>query len=404
MKKTKNNQSTDPEEQNKCLQKTIACLIQEVEAQKALAESRDRYRLYSEVSTEGILFHKNGVAIDVNDTFTSLVECPRDQIIGMDIIEKFVSPADAYRVKKNMVDNNEFVSEIVVHSAAGRIFPVEIRSKFGELAGRPCSVVIIRDITNRKEAERQLIQSQKMEAVGTLAGGIAHDFNNMLAGIQGNVDILQHQLPPDSLHHKRLDSISQIVDRGAKLTRQLLGYARGGQTDICKIKLSELVEDALEMFGQSHRHIVIETRFHAKTPTVNGDRTQIEQVLLNLIINAVHAMHGGGHLFIETTPTQLKGDENRPYEIIPGPYAMLTVRDTGHGMDEGTQKHIFDPFFTTKEEGQGTGLGLASTYGIVKNHKGYIDVFSKPGHGAKFNVLLPASGSAKDQKPIIQAA
>jgi CheY-like chemotaxis protein len=149
------------------------------------------------------------------------------------------------------------------------------------------------------------------------------------------------------------------------------------------------------MFANTQRQIIIETRISPKTPTISGDRTQIEQVLLNLMINAVHAMPAGGQLFIETAPTILSSQDNRIYEIVPGPYAMLSVRDTGHGMDRDTQKHIFDPFFTTKERGQGTGLGLASTYGIVKNHKGYIEVYSEPEVGSQFNVLLPASQDAQ---------
>ena len=261
----------------------------------------------------------------------------------------------------------------------------------------------MRDITHRKKTERQLIQSQKMEAVGTLAGGIAHDFNNMLAGIQGNVEIIRHQISPQSSHQKRLSIISQIVKRGAKLSGQLLGYARGGQTELCEINLNGLVEDTLEMFGHAQGQITIETRLGPDTPIVSGDRTQIEQVLLNLIINAVHAMPEGGHLVIETQDTVLSTRENRKYEIIPGHYAMLSVRDSGHGMDQETQKQIFEPFFTTKAQGQGTGLGLASTYGIVKNHKGYIDVFSEPGEGSQFNVLLPASDSTDETAGIHDA-
>jgi CheY-like chemotaxis protein len=157
------------------------------------------------------------------------------------------------------------------------------------------------------------------------------------------------------------------------------------------------------MFGHAHGQITIETRLSPDTPSVSGDRTQIEQVLLNLIINAVHAMPTGGHLVIETHATVLSAKEKRVYEIIPGRYAMFSVRDTGHGMDQETQKQIFEPFFTTKAQGQGTGLGLASTYGIVKNHKGYIEVFSEPGVGSQFNVLLPASDCADETASVHDA-
>ncbi len=239
--------------------------------------------------------------------------------------------------------------------------------------------------------------------MGALASGIAHDFNNMLAGIQGNVEIVRQQISIQSPHQKRLAIISQIVQRGAKLSGQLLGYARGGQTEIGQINLNRLVEETLEMFGHPQRQISIQTRLDPDTPVVRGDRMQIEQVLLNLMINAVHAMPAGGHLFIETSATVLRAEDNRAYEIIPGRYAMLSVRDTGHGMDQEIQKQIFEPFFTTKAQGQGTGLGLASTYGIVKNHNGYIDVYSEPGVGSQFNVLLPASPNEDKNAGVIDA-
>ncbi len=375
-------------EQNQQLKKEVA---ERKNAQQALAESLDRYRLFSDVISEGIVFHDNGIAIEANKAFARMAECPLDQIIGMDIIGNFFVPDDLQQVQQILNSNEDQRYEIKARSASGRVFPVEVRSRPGQLVGRPCRVVSVRDITHRKKTERQLIQSQKMEAVGTLAGGIAHDFNNMLAGIQGNVEIIRHQLSPNSEHQKRLGIINQIVLRGSKLSSQLLGYARGGQAEISDINLNRLVEGAIEMFGHARRQIDIKTRFSPNIPLVRGDPTQIEQVLLNLMINAVHAMPSGGQLTIETSDTVLSAHDNRKYEIVPGRYAMLSVRDTGHGMDPVTRKQIFEPFFTTKAQGQGTGLGLASTYGIVKNHKGYIEVYSEPGVGSQFNVLLPDS-------------
>jgi two-component system cell cycle sensor histidine kinase/response regulator CckA len=386
------------EQQNTRLQEANKRLTKEMEERKkteqALAESRDRHRLLSMASTEGILFHDNGILIEFNDAFAALIECPHDQLIGMDFVRQFVSPADRNQVRQIIESDDDRICEFTARSATGRRFVVELRSRSLENAGRSYRVVTVRDITHRKKTERQLIQSQKMEAVGTLAGGIAHDFNNMLAGIQGNVEIIRHQISSQSSLQKRLSIISQIVQRGAKLSGQILGYARGGQTELCEINLNDLIENTLEMFGHAHRQIAIETRLSPDIPDISGDRTQIEQVLLNLIINAVHAMPTGGHLVIETHATRLSAKEKRVYEVIPGRYAMFSVRDTGHGMDPETQKKIFEPFFTTKAEGQGTGLGLASTYGIVKNHKGYIEVFSEPEVGSQFNVLLPASDCA----------
>jgi len=376
-------------------EKLKAEIAQREKIQEELQESRNRYRLLSKASTEGILFHDNGIILEVNDAFAELAECPRQRLIGMNVIENFIAFQDRERVRHRIDGNDPRAYEIMARSITGRKFPVELRARLGEFAGRPCRVVSVRDITNRKKTERKLIQSQKMEAVGTLASGIAHDFNNMLAGIQGNVEILRRKFPDDDPRRKRMDIICQIVERGAKLTGQLLGYARGGQVEVREIDLNQLIEGTLEMFVRTQRHIVIETRLDHDTPNVEGDPTQIEQVLLNLMINAVHAMPDGGQLFIETAATRLSSHESRVYEIVPGRYAMLSVRDTGKGMDRETQKQIFEPFFTTKERGEGTGLGLASTYGIVKAHKGYIEVYSEPGEGSQFNVLLPACERTK---------
>ena len=382
------------QEQNASLKKVKNLLRKEVEkrkrSQKTSEESNDRHRLYREASTEGILFHHNGTIIEANEAFAQLVECPRNKLIGLDIFDRFVVEDAFGQARRGLLSETKAVIEISVRTASGRTFLAESRIHPGRLGDRSCIVVTMQDITHRKKSEQKLIQSQKMEAIGTLAGGITHDFNNMLAGVMGNVGILRHQLSPDSELNKYLTIIEGIIERGSKLCSQILGYARGGKSESCEIYLDGLVKESLEMLSHAHRNIYIETSFHPDTPSVKGDRTQIEQVLLNLIINAVHAMPSGGRLLIETRATELTDKVIRPYEIIPGHYAMLSVQDTGHGMDKETQKNIFEPFFTTKPHGQGTGLGLASTYGIIKNHKGYIEVESRPGEGTRFDVLLPA--------------
>ena len=390
--------------QQERLQKIEAYLQKEKDAhennKKKIAKNQDRYRLFSEVTTEGILFHDNGIALEVNEAFAAMVESPREKIIGMDVVRHFIAPQDNHQVKQKMASGEEHLYEVSVCSTKGRTFPAELRSCPGKLGERPCRVVCVRDISHRKKTERQMVQSQKMEAIGTLASGIAHDFNNMLAGIQGNVEVIRHQLAPESPHHKGLDLVSQIVERGTRLSGQILGYARGGQSELTEINLNRLVEETLNMFGFANRPVNIQTYLCAETPSIRADRSQIEQVVLNLLINAMHAMPMGGELTIETRPTILTSDIKRPYEIIPGHYAMLIVEDTGYGMDEETQKNIFEPFFTTKQMRQGTGLGLASTYGIIKNHNGYIDVTSEPEVGSRFSVLLPASTETEKPTPV----
>jgi signal transduction histidine kinase len=243
----------------------------------------------------------------------------------------------------------------------------------------------------RKQLEARLYQAQKMKAIGTLAGGIAHDFNNLLMGIQGHASLMLLHSDSDHPHFERLKGIEDMVRRGADLTRQLLGFARGGKYEVKTTNLNELVEKTSEMFGRTKKEITIHKKYQKDMLPVKVDRGQIEQVLLNLYVNAWQAMPRGGDLYIETSYVLLDEKDTNAFGVEPGNYVKTSVADTGVGMDEATQQRIFDPFFTTKEMGRGTGLGLASAYGIIKNHGGFISVYSKKGEGTTFNIYLPAS-------------
>lgn len=260
---------------------------------------------------------------------------------------------------------------------------------------------IVHDITERKRMEQQLIQMQKMEAIGTLAGGIAHDFNNLLMGIQGYTFLMLNDLQPDHPHYPKLLRIEEQVRNGAELTRQLLGFAREGQYEVKPVNLAEILKQTTDVFGRTKKGITIQRHCEKALWTVEVDQGQIEQVLLGLYLNAWEAMPGGGMLFLEARNVSLDGGGRFPYRIHPGPYVKVSIRDTGVGMDEKTQERIFEPFFTTKEMGRGVGLGLASTYGIIKGHGGFIDVTSKKGEGTTFELYLPASEKkvAPAQKP-----
>jgi len=257
-----------------------------------------------------------------------------------------------------------------------------------------------RDVTARKKMEEeqdrlreQLSQARKMEAIGTLAGGVAHDFNNLLMGIQGYTSLMLLDTDPEHPHFTRLKAIESHVSSGADLTRQLLGYARGGRYEVKPVNLNEIVEKSTVMFGRTKKEIIIEQDLAEDLWIVDADRGQMEQVLLNLLVNAWHAMPGGGEIFIRTRNVVLERSHVRSLDVGPGPYVKLTVKDTGVGMDEMTRERLFEPFFTTKEMGviRGTGLGLASVYGIVKGHQGAINVQSEKGKGATFNIYFPAS-------------
>ncbi len=244
----------------------------------------------------------------------------------------------------------------------------------------------------RRSLEAQLYNAQKMEAIGTLAGGIAHDFNNLLMAIQGHTSLMLMDTHPGHEHFDRLEGIGEAVQRGSDLTKQLLGFARGGKYEVKSTDLNQVVEKSSHMFARTGKEIRIHRKYQQNIHMVEVDRGQIEQVLLNLYVNAWQAMPGGGDLYIETRNVLLDEAYTGSFGVRAGKFVKISVTDTGVGMDEVTRKRIFEPFFTTKEMGRGTGLGLASAYGIIKNHGGIIDVQSQAGAGTTFDIYLPASG------------
>ncbi len=256
---------------------------------------------------------------------------------------------------------------------------------------------MVMDITAQKKAEEekqalqtQLVQAQRMEAIGTLAGGIAHNFNNLLMGIQGNASLMLLEMDEAHPHRKMLKRIENQVQSGAKLTSQLLGYARKGKYQIRPLNLNEVVKETIDTFTSARREIRVHLDLEQDLLGIQADPGQIEQVLLNLCVNAADAMPGGGDLFLETKNISPNDVFEKPFEPVRGRYVLLLIHDTGAGMDKKTMEHIFEPFFTTKDLGKGTGLGLASVYGIIKGHRGYIHVDSALDQGTTFYIYLPA--------------
>lgn len=259
----------------------------------------------------------------------------------------------------------------------------------------------------QKEAEKkiledQLLQAKKMEAIGTLAGGIAHDFNNLLMGIQGHISLLEIEIGQNNRSAESLQSIERLVESGAQLTRQLLGFARGGKYIVKPINLNDLVEKTAAIFGRTRKTIRIQAKYQDDVWTVEADQGQIEQVLINLFLNAWQAMEETGDLVLETCNTVLDQQKTGGHEANPGAYVCISVTDSGKGIDKTIQHRIFEPFFTTREFGRGSGLGLASVFGIIKNHGGFIDFQSTPGQGSTFRVYLPASLKKPKQRPEIR--
>jgi two-component system, cell cycle sensor histidine kinase and response regulator CckA len=268
---------------------------------------------------------------------------------------------------------------------------VELNSILIKLNGKPATLNFMRDVTLQKKLEEQFYQSQKMESIGTLAGGIAHDFNNLLMGIQGNVSVMNLEVEAADPLQESIQSIARCVKSGSQLTNQLLAFARGGKYIVTPSNLNTIVHKTSEIFERTKKEIDLYPVFAKDIWPVEVDPSQIEQVLMNLYVNAWQAMPEGGDLYIELENVRL--DEHyariKPFNIRPGRFVKLSVTDTGVGMTAETQKRIFEPFFSTKEKGMGTGLGLASAYGIIKNHNGFINCYSEIGHGTTFNVYFP---------------
>jgi len=260
----------------------------------------------------------------------------------------------------------------------------------------------VNDITDRLSLEAQLRQSQKMESVGQLAAGVAHDFNNMLTVIDGHASLLitRSDLPPQ--FRESVHSISFAAERAAGLTRQLLMFSRKSVMQRHPIDLREVVGDMSKMLRRLLEPVVLEFRPPAQAPLIDADTAMVEQVLMNLAVNARDAMALGGKLNIEVDPVVISGDYvNTHPEARAGSFVRLRVSDTGHGMNAATMARIFEPFFTTKEPGRGTGLGLATVYGIVRQHEGWVEVASVPGKGTTFAVFFPAR---TDTSPVVRAA
>jgi len=254
------------------------------------------------------------------------------------------------------------------------------------------------DRTHLKEAEEernklqeQLLQSQKMEAIGAMSSGMAHDFNNILMGIQGFISLVLFELADEHPHRKKLENIELYIKRGADLTRQLLGFAQGGKYDVQPTNFNAFLEKSAGMFARTHKEIWIHKRFEESLWNVEIDQGQMDQVFLNLFINAAQSMQEGGNLYLETRNVFFPENELKPVGIHGGKYIKISVTDEGVGMEKEVLDRIFEPFFTTKPKGVGTGLGLASAYGIIKNHKGVIHVYSEKGKGTTFNIYLPSS-------------
>jgi PAS domain S-box-containing protein len=338
-----------------------------------------------------------GRYIDVNESFLRVMGYRRDEVIGRTAIDLRIwdRPEDRDRVIELLRKEGSIRNfETIFRTKSGERRSALDSSEIIEVAGQKCMISIFRDTTEQKLLEKQLRQAQKMEAIGQLSGGIAHDFNNLLSVIIGYSEVIEERLPQSDPLHKKCEEISKAAQSAASLTRQLLAFSRQQMLEPKVLDLNAIVRNLEKML---RRLIGEDLDFRASLDlhlgSIMADQGQIEQVIVNLVVNARDAMPQGGKVTIETANVDLdESDARRHSPQQPGPYVLLTVSDTGVGMDAETQAHIFEPFFTTKELGKGTGLGLSTVYGVVRQSGGHIWVYSEPGHGTTFKVYLPRTG------------
>ena len=369
------------------------------QAAAALQQSEERYRSIVENTMDGyfICTLPSGRFLFLNQRACNFFACTMEQGLKLAVWD-VIAPEEHARIRKciqNRLDEQPFQPKLETYTAVrqdGSLFRIEISTSAVTLGSEPAVQGLIRDVTEKERFERQLQQAQKMEAIGTLAGGIAHDFNNLLMGIQGRASLLMAVIDKSHPQYDHLAGIEQYVQSAADLTKQLLGFARGGKYEVLPTDLNTIVAETANMFGRTRKEIRIEKNLSADLWAVEVDRKQVEQILLNLFVNAWQAMPSGGTLFLETANIEIGTDAAVQYKFTPGRYVRASIKDTGCGMDEETRQRIFEPFFSTKERERGTGLGLASCYGIMKNHNGFIDVESEIGQGTTFGIYFPASG------------
>lgn len=363
-------------------------------AEEALKKSEEKFRTIVDNAGDAIFIRDfKGRFLEVNQVACERYGYSRDEILKMTPMD-LVIPEYAQKIRwrtKEIEKKGHAIFESVHVTKEGRTFPVEQSGRVIRFNGEPAIINIARDIQDRKHLEAQIRQVQKMEAVGSLAGGIAHDFNNLLMGILGSTSLMLSDIDEGHPHYEYLVDIERYVKMAVDNTKQLLGFAREGKYEVRPTNMNEVVENHNRMFGRTRKEINLHEKLAENPWTVEVDRGQIEQVLMNVCVNAGQAMPDGGEIYIQTENITLGRDYIKPFEIKPGRYVKISITDTGMGMDSETKRKIFNPFFTTKEKGRGTGMGLSSAYGIIKNHGGFINVYSEPGQGATFNIYLPAS-------------
>ena len=379
------------------LESTRKSYYPQLQAQMAeLKEAEERYRLLFENASDAIFIAQDERIKFPNPRTLEILGLTARQLENRPFTD-FIHPDDRDKVlsihKRRLAGETNLPTTYMfrIINSAGREYTVQISTVTITWEDRPATLNFVRDVTELRKLEANLRQAQKLEAVGTLAGGIAHDFNNILMGIQGRISIMLADLDSSHLHYGHLKGIEAYVRNATSLTGQLLGFAKGGKYELKATDMNTLLLKSAEMFARTHKEIRVITKLEENLWPVEVDRGQMNQVLLNLYVNAWQAMPNGGDLYLHTSNVVMDENNALSKSITPGRCNKISITDTGVGMDETIKSRIFDPFFTTKSKGRGTGLGLASAYGIIQNHAGTISVYSEPGQGTTFTIYLPAT-------------
>lgn len=376
------------------------------ERTEQLRKSEKRYRELFEESRDVVFVSTpEGRFLDINPAGVALFGYEsKEEMLLLDIgADLFVTTEDRDRYKRDLAEGG-FVKDYEVrlrHRSGDILILLETTNPIRNGDGAIVQYRgILRDVTNQRQLEAQLLTAEKMRSLGLLAGGIAHDFNNLLSGILGFASLLKALFQPDSRHFEYADTIERSARRAAELTEHLLGFAQGGKYETRPMDLNRLIEETINLIRRTFdRAIDIEIELGDDIPTVQADPAQLQRVIVNLCINARDAMPEGGTLHIATAPERIDGEAAARESVAAGRYVSLTVRDTGEGIPPDLLKKIFDPFFTTKSKDKGTGLGLSMVYGVVQNHRGFIRVESAVGAGSTFRVFLPVSERRQAEPP-----
>ncbi len=377
----------------------VALLVQSSLAHQRLLLSEEKYRVLTENANDGIAIIQDRVHVYANPRYRELTGCS-DAELGTRTFESLFQPAspELHTWSATPTAGGGRLQKGILTRADGASVEVEISLAPIEHQGRDALLVSVRDLSFRKHLERQLRQFQKMEAIGTLAGGIAHDFNNVLAAILGYAELAARRLPLSNPVHAYLDEILKAGDRARGLIRQILTFSRKTEQERAVIAIDPIVKESIKLL-RSTIPVSVDIRQQVEQECyVLAEATQVQQLVMNLAINASQAMQpGGGVMEIRLEKRDLADGEVAG--VPQGRYVMLSVRDTGVGMDAATLERIFEPYFTTKEQGVGTGMGLAVVHGIVESYGGFITVESKPGKGSAFSIFLPRTHPRRAATP-----